>query len=59
MLLYVIGSAVLALIIGFTAGFVTFRRSLQWCPVCGAGLCCVECTHRRISRATSQHTAAR
>jgi len=49
MLPYVIGSVVLALVVGFVAGFVTFRRSLKWCAVCGAGLRCTDCTSRRAA----------
>ncbi|HZN73664.1 MAG TPA: hypothetical protein VFC00_18495 [Micromonosporaceae bacterium] len=45
--LAVVGLVALALLIGFAAGFVTFRRSLRWCPACGAGLRCVECAGRR------------
>jgi hypothetical protein len=48
-MLYAIGSAALALVIGYVAGFVTFRRSLRWCPICGAGMSCVECAGRRAA----------
>jgi hypothetical protein len=59
MLPYVIGSVVLALVVGFAAGFVTFRRSLKWCPSCGAGLRCIECTSRRATAIRSDHPAGR
>jgi hypothetical protein len=38
-----VATAVLALVLGFAAGFTTFKRSTRWCPTCGATLCCVEC----------------
>lgn len=38
-----IAVATTALTVGFMVGFVTFKRSLQWCPGCGAVLCCPEC----------------
>lgn len=44
--LVAIGLTTLALVVGFAAGFITFRRSLRWCPACGAGLRCIECTCR-------------
>ena len=28
--------AVLAALVGFAAGFATFKRSQRWCPECGA-----------------------
>jgi len=28
-------AAVLALLIGFAAGFTVFKRSIRWCPGCG------------------------
>lgn len=33
-----------ALVLGFLAGLLTFKRSLQWCRTCGASLSCPECT---------------
>jgi hypothetical protein len=39
---------VAALAVGFAAGFVTFRRSLRWCPGCGASLCCPQCPRRPL-----------
>lgn len=38
-----IAVAAIALTVGFLAGFVTFKRSLQWCRGCGAALRCPEC----------------
>jgi hypothetical protein len=29
-----------ALIIGFLAGLLTFRKAQRWCPVCGMTLTC-------------------
>jgi hypothetical protein len=34
---------VVALALGFLAGLLTFRRSLQWCPSCGETLTCPGC----------------
>lgn len=48
MLAVVIGLPILMLVVGFTAGFVTFRRSLRWCPTCGATLCCPEYARHRM-----------
>jgi hypothetical protein len=42
------GVAVVALVVGFLAGFVTFRRSLRWCPGCGAFLRCPDCPGGRL-----------
>jgi hypothetical protein len=33
-------------ILGFLAGFLTFRRSLQWCKACGWTLECPVCYPR-------------
>jgi hypothetical protein len=38
-------TAVVAGLLGALAGFTTFKRSLCWCPICGATLRCVECGH--------------
>ncbi len=43
-------AAVVALVLGYLGGFLTFRRSLQWCGVCGAILSCPECAQRVESR---------
>lgn len=40
-------AATAALVVGFLAGFVTFKRSLRWCPGCGAVLRCPECPRHR------------
>lgn len=34
-----------ALAAGWLAGLLTFRRSLRWCPTCGADLKCPRCVH--------------
>lgn len=39
-------AVVVALAVGFLAGLVTFKRSLRWCPGCGAVLRCPECAGR-------------
>ena len=36
-----------ALLLGFFAGLLTFKRSQQWCPSCGTTLCCPACGARR------------
>ncbi|WP_204013869.1 hypothetical protein [Virgisporangium aurantiacum] len=38
-----IAVAAATLTLGFMVGFVTFKRSRQWCPGCGAVLRCPEC----------------
>ena len=35
--------AVVALLLGFGAGFVTVKRSSHWCAVCGFALRCTHC----------------
>jgi NADH pyrophosphatase NudC (nudix superfamily) len=40
---------VAALIVGFAAGLLTFKRSSRWCPVCGATLRCLDCAQARRS----------
>jgi hypothetical protein len=35
--------ALAAIIVGFIAGLVTFKRSFAWCPKCGVTLRCLEC----------------
>lgn len=52
--------AVMALLIGFMAGLLTFKRSERWCPNCGNGLICGRCTAapplpRDQAHATSGH----
>ena len=39
-------AVILALAVGFAAGFITFKRSTRWCPSCGATLRCAECPGR-------------
>jgi hypothetical protein len=29
-----------AVVLGFVAGLLTFRKAQQWCPVCGVTLTC-------------------
>jgi hypothetical protein len=40
-----------ALIGGFAAGLLTFKRSSHWCPICGATLRCPECAQQHRSPA--------
>lgn len=40
---FVILGLVLAVLVGFVAGFVTRKRSERWCPACGSTLCCPSC----------------
>jgi hypothetical protein len=44
-----------ALLLGYLAGLLTFKRSNRWCPACGANLRCPTCespaTVRRPLRA--------
>jgi hypothetical protein len=42
---------VMALIVGFAAGLLTFKRSSHWCPICGATLRCPECAQQHRSPA--------
>ncbi len=39
-------TALVSVLVGFVAGLLTFKRSLRWCPVCGAVLRCPECVER-------------
>lgn len=55
-----IGSAVVAaLVFGFLAGFITFKRSLQWCPGCGAVLRCPDCRGHRARHPASPAAGSR
>ena len=36
-------AVVAALVVGFLAGLLTFKRSLRWCPQCGETLRCPYC----------------
>jgi hypothetical protein len=42
MLVTVVGVGV-ALVVGFLAGYCTFKRSLTWCSHCGQTLKCLNC----------------
>jgi len=33
-------------LLGVLAGLLTFKRSLRWCPNCGATLACLHCQQR-------------
>jgi hypothetical protein len=48
-----VAAAVAVLLVGFLAGLLTFKRSLQWCPACGATLRCPDCGNL-VRRATSR-----
>lgn len=44
MSIYQVGFAVVgAVLLGFVAGLVTYRKSRRWCTVCGSGLRCLTC----------------
>jgi len=43
-------TAAAGLIAGFVGGLVTFKRSLRWCPGCGATLRCLECAGQPTPR---------
>jgi hypothetical protein len=43
-------AAIPALLVGFVAGFVTYRKSRRWCVVCGATLRCPDCAARSGGR---------
>lgn len=43
-----------ALVLGFLAGLLAFKRSLQWCRTCGASLCCPECTRPLRTESATQ-----
>jgi len=53
-----------ALALGFLAGLLIFKRSLQWCRTCGATLTCAECvwpatdTRKRPTESARSMTAA-
>lgn len=36
-----------ALLLGFLAGLLTFKRKLMWCDTCGNTLTCVPCSDQR------------
>jgi hypothetical protein len=40
---FVIGGLVIAVLLGFGAGFMTHKRSDRWCPACGSTLRCTSC----------------
>ncbi len=46
-------TVIVALMLGFAAGLLTFKRSCQWCPVCGAVKSCLECTARSAPALTT------
>jgi len=48
-----------ALILGFLAGLLTFKRSLQWCRTCGATLDCLTCAQPGRRPATEATTRPR
>jgi hypothetical protein len=48
---------VMALIVGFAAGLLTFKRASHWCPVCGATLRCPDCAHAQRSTRSSTPTS--
>lgn len=45
-----------ALLVGFVAGFVTYRKSRRWCVACGATLSCPDCAMRASGRSHAAGT---
>jgi hypothetical protein len=41
-------AALMAMLLGFLAGLLTYRRSLVWCGTCGSTLTCADCV--RVGR---------
>jgi predicted RNA-binding protein with PUA domain len=53
-------TTVVALLLGFLAGLLTFKRTLRWCRTCGLVLRCPECGGRRsIAHPADQRPAGR
>lgn len=46
-MMIVIGAVSAALLFGFVAGLITFRKAQQWCPECGRGLTCPDRHHHQ------------
>jgi NADH pyrophosphatase NudC (nudix superfamily) len=44
---------VVPLVIGFAAGFCTFKRSNRWCPHCGGRLRCQNCNQTAELKTTT------
>jgi hypothetical protein len=38
-----LGTLIIAIVVGFLAGFMLFKRSHNWCPGCGTNLRCTQC----------------
>jgi hypothetical protein len=47
-----------ALVVGFAAGFVTFKAKLRWCPGCGAFLRCPDCPERPLPLPATSETVS-
>jgi hypothetical protein len=47
---YAIAAVIIALMLGFGAGLMTFKRSSMWCPGCGKTLRCDACDLQQESR---------
>lgn len=43
-----------ALVLGFAAGFITFKRSNRWCTSCGAKLRCEACNAHLLNMAEAK-----
>lgn len=51
-----IGIAVtVALVVGFAAGLLTFKRASQWCGHCGLTKVCPQCTDGATQVSRSEH----
>jgi Ser/Thr protein kinase RdoA (MazF antagonist) len=40
---------VMASLVGWLAGMLTFKRSMAWCTECGETLGCLHCARRSVS----------
>jgi hypothetical protein len=65
MALAVATAGLVGLLLGFGAGFTTFKRSLTWCNHCGRRLQCLNCLRvaqtaapRRMQRYSSEPAEA-
>jgi hypothetical protein len=54
-----VGILIVALVVGFIAGFALFRRSQQWCPGCGSALRCMRCAGYPTTHGSGESAGAR
>jgi hypothetical protein len=48
-----------ALLVGFIAGLVTYRKSRRWCTACGATLHCPDCAEGLSGRVSATNAGPR